>query len=131
MAVLEKSKQSAMSSATVAKAEASAPSGIKSKGPTVEESKKPGKSGDSRAKSSVGGKTKQPVSVGSVPASKAAIDEDSGPPLVASNKEKRHRDEVALKVRQSAMLVFAFDCMPGTVYVFVYTLLVNGYFIVL
>ncbi|XP_062513637.1 cytoskeleton-associated protein 5-like isoform X2 [Corticium candelabrum] len=98
MAVLEKSKQSAMSSATVAKAEASAPSGIKSKGPTVEESKKPGKSGDSRAKSSVGGKTKQPVSVGSVPASKAAIDEDSGPPLVASNKEKRHRDEVALKV---------------------------------
>lgn len=102
MAILEKHRQSAH---TAAKSEPSGVSGSKikmqgsSKASASEATGKAVKSTETRVKSAAGNRRKDAVATASGLGGKAVVEEDSGPPLVASNKERRRRDELAMKVR--------------------------------
>jgi cytoskeleton-associated protein 5 len=106
MAILEKHRQSASSSSTTSKPQpTTAPSSkgnAQTKVASSEESGKAARTTETRVKSAIGGKRRDAkdatASSGSGSTGKAIVEEDSGPPLIASNKEKRHKDEMAMKV---------------------------------
>ena len=116
MAILEKHRQSASSSASATKPEPSGVPGSKGKAQgkvaASEESGKAAKPTEMRGKSAVGSKRKDgTTSSGGGSTGKATVEEDSGPPLVASNKEKRHKDEMAMKVEKVVWFLSLSVCL--------------------